>query len=51
MTVIAIKKIKDTYGLQLISWQGDPCVPRLYKWDGLDCTDTDTYIAPRITSL
>ncbi|CAD5325012.1 unnamed protein product [Arabidopsis thaliana] len=49
--VIAIKKIKDTYGLQLISWQGDPCVPRLYKWDGLDCTDTDTYIAPRITSL
>ncbi|XP_010425884.1 PREDICTED: putative receptor-like protein kinase At3g46340 [Camelina sativa] len=49
--VVAIKKIKATYGLSRISWQGDPCVPRAFLWDGLYCSDSNTSIPPRITSL
>ncbi|CAA7036745.1 unnamed protein product [Microthlaspi erraticum] len=50
--VIAIKNIRATYGVKRISWQGDPCVPRKFLWEGLNCTEsTDTYTVPRITSL
>ncbi|XP_019099845.1 PREDICTED: putative receptor-like protein kinase At3g46340 [Camelina sativa] len=49
--VIAMKNIKATYGLSRISWQGDPCVPRQFLWDGLGCTDTNVSTPPRITSL
>ncbi|XP_059458017.1 LRR receptor-like serine/threonine-protein kinase IOS1 [Corylus avellana] len=47
--VDAIAKIKSTYGIKRI-WQGDPCAPKGYSWEGLNCSyDGDT--PPRITSL
>ncbi|KAF5453074.1 hypothetical protein F2P56_028013 [Juglans regia] len=47
--VDAISKIKSTYGIKR-NWQGDPCAPKVYSWEGLDCSyDADN--APRITSL
>ncbi|KAL1221573.1 putative receptor-like protein kinase [Cardamine amara subsp. amara] len=49
--VVAIKDIKATYGLNRITWQGDPCVPQKFLWDGLDCNSTDTFTLPKITSL
>ncbi|CAN8253316.1 unnamed protein product [Cochlearia groenlandica] len=47
--VVAIRNIETAYGLSRINWQGDPCVPKEYSWDGLNCTSAD--IPPRITSL
>ncbi|CAH8297335.1 unnamed protein product [Eruca vesicaria subsp. sativa] len=47
----AIKHIAATYALNRISWQGDPCVPQQFRWDGLNCTDTDKSMPPRITTL
>ncbi|KAK7843157.1 putative leucine-rich repeat receptor-like protein kinase [Quercus suber] len=35
--VDAITKIKSTYGVKK-NWQGDPCVPQLYLWEGLNCS-------------
>ncbi|XP_041001735.1 LRR receptor-like serine/threonine-protein kinase IOS1 [Juglans microcarpa x Juglans regia] len=47
--VDAIRRIKSTYGIKR-NWQGDPCAPKNYSWEGLDCSyDGDN--APRITSL
>lgn len=43
--------IKVTYDLRKRpSWQGDPCVPKLYRWEGLDCSYPDSE-SPRIISL
>ncbi|XP_025012557.1 probable LRR receptor-like serine/threonine-protein kinase At1g51860 isoform X2 [Ricinus communis] len=47
--VNAITKIKSTYGITR-NWQGDPCSPQDYKWDGLNCTYSNT-ASPVITSL
>ncbi|KAG7594899.1 Protein kinase domain [Arabidopsis thaliana x Arabidopsis arenosa] len=49
--VVAIKNIQSTYGLSKINWQGDPCVPKLFLWDGLNCNNSDASIPPIITSL
>ncbi|CAN8321492.1 unnamed protein product [Cochlearia groenlandica] len=49
--VVAIKNIQSTYGLNRIDWQGDPCVPKHYSWDGLTCNDSDISMPPIITSL
>ncbi|KAG2308589.1 hypothetical protein Bca52824_028337 [Brassica carinata] len=50
--VVAIKSIKDTYGLiNRITWQGDPCVPQHLMWDGLNCRYKDISTPPRITYL
>nr|VDC86366.1 unnamed protein product [Brassica rapa] len=49
--VAAIKNIEAKYGLSRIDWQGDPCVPRQFLWDRLNCSNTDMSIPPRITSL
>ncbi|XP_020870263.1 probable LRR receptor-like serine/threonine-protein kinase At1g51820 isoform X2 [Arabidopsis lyrata subsp. lyrata] len=38
----AIKNVQDAYGLKRITWQGDPCVPKQYSWDGLKCNYSDT---------
>ncbi|RVW52017.1 putative leucine-rich repeat receptor-like protein kinase [Vitis vinifera] len=46
----AMKKIKSVYQVTKSSWQGDPCLPRNYSWDGLICSDNG-YNAPSITSL
>ncbi|KAI3796351.1 hypothetical protein L1987_39021 [Smallanthus sonchifolius] len=32
---------KSTYGLKR-NWQGDPCVPRDFIWDGVNCNFNDT---------
>ncbi|XP_034696437.1 senescence-induced receptor-like serine/threonine-protein kinase [Vitis riparia] len=48
--VDAIKKIKSVYKVMKSSWQGDPCIPRDYLWDGLICSDNG-YDAPSIISL
>ncbi|GJX43996.1 leucine-rich repeat transmembrane protein kinase protein, partial [Tanacetum coccineum] len=45
----AISNTKYTYGLKR-NWQGDPCVPHAYAWDGLNCSYKDT-LTPRIISL
>ncbi|XP_020870264.1 probable LRR receptor-like serine/threonine-protein kinase At1g51820 [Arabidopsis lyrata subsp. lyrata] len=49
--VSAIKNVQDTYGLSKISWQGDPCVPKQFLWDGLNCNNSDISTPPIITSL
>ncbi|KAF7843443.1 putative LRR receptor-like serine/threonine-protein kinase [Senna tora] len=33
----AIMNIKSTYGIKR-NWQGDPCNPQDYLWDGLNCS-------------
>ncbi|KAG2327491.1 hypothetical protein Bca52824_010219 [Brassica carinata] len=49
--VDAMKNIQAIYGLDMISWQGDPCVPEVLKWEGLKCSYTNKSISPRIISL
>ncbi|KAF7134797.1 hypothetical protein RHSIM_Rhsim08G0229900 [Rhododendron simsii] len=34
--VDAIRNVKSVYGVER-NWQGDPCVPREYKWENLQC--------------
>ncbi|XP_034695191.1 senescence-induced receptor-like serine/threonine-protein kinase [Vitis riparia] len=45
--VDAIKRIKSGYAVSS-NWQGDPCLPMKYQWDGLNCSQ-DT--SPSIISL
>ncbi|KAM7473296.1 hypothetical protein LguiB_020539 [Lonicera macranthoides] len=45
----AITNIKAMYSVTR-NWQGDPCAPKDYVWDGLNCT-YDGFSAPRIISL
>ncbi|KAK7255507.1 hypothetical protein RIF29_28920 [Crotalaria pallida] len=47
--VDAIINIKKAYGVDR-NWQGDPCTPRAYMWEGLNCSSDDNN-PPRITSL
>ncbi|GLT69267.1 hypothetical protein SLA2020_414290 [Shorea laevis] len=47
--VDAMAKIKSTYGIKR-NWQGDPCAPQAYSWEGLNCS-YDGSSPPRITSL
>nr|AAC33224.1 putative receptor-like protein kinase [Arabidopsis thaliana] len=49
--VAAMKDIEAFYGLKMISWQGDPCVPELLKWEDLKCSYTNKSTPPRIISL
>ncbi|XP_024009528.1 putative receptor-like protein kinase At3g46340 isoform X2 [Eutrema salsugineum] len=51
MLVLTVRNIKATYGLNRITWQGDPCVPKQFLWDGLICNIVDTSTPPTITSL
>ncbi|KAG2722803.1 hypothetical protein I3760_02G143200 [Carya illinoinensis] len=48
--VDASRKIKSTYGINR-NWQGDPCAPKEYLWEGLDCSYVADNNAARITSL
>ena len=48
MLVDAIVKVKSTYGLKK-NWQGDPCLPEEYVWEGLKCSYDDNL--PRIISF
>jgi Leucine-rich repeat (LRR) protein len=50
--VVAVKNIEAAYKLSRIRWQGDPCVPQKYAWDGLNCSNnTDVSKPPRVLSL
>lgn len=49
VSVDAIKSVKTEYRVKK-NWQGDPCVPIEYMWDGLNCTYNQDDL-PRITSL
>lgn len=49
--VIAIKNILAAYGLNRISWQGDPCVPKQFLWTGLRCNYIDLSTPPTIVAL
>ncbi|KAL1212399.1 putative LRR receptor-like serine/threonine-protein kinase [Cardamine amara subsp. amara] len=49
--VSAMMNIKKTYGLsKKKSWQGDPCSPQIYQWEGVNCLYLDSD-QPRIISL
>ncbi|XP_010500779.2 PREDICTED: probable LRR receptor-like serine/threonine-protein kinase At1g51880 [Camelina sativa] len=49
--VSAMVNIKTTYDLsKKVSWQGDPCIPQSYRWEGLNCSYPDSE-PPRIISL
>ncbi|KAJ4890979.1 Leucine-rich repeat transmembrane protein kinase protein [Raphanus sativus] len=48
--VDAMTKIKDDYRVKK-NWQGDPCVPVDYSWEGLDCISSDNITNPRVISL
>ncbi|XP_059431578.1 putative leucine-rich repeat receptor-like serine/threonine-protein kinase At2g19230 [Corylus avellana] len=45
--VEAIMEIKEFYSVTR-NWQGDPCVPSEFSWDGLNCSNDNP---PRIISL
>ncbi|KAK0598719.1 hypothetical protein LWI29_037334 [Acer saccharum] len=45
--VKAIKDIKSIYHITR-NWQGDPCLPSNFSWEGLNCSNDST---PRIISL
>ncbi|AET01560.2 LRR receptor-like kinase [Medicago truncatula] len=45
-----ITNIKNAYGVTR-NWQGDPCAPVNYMWEGLNCSTDDDNNPPRITSL
>ncbi|MCH89846.1 receptor-like protein kinase, partial [Trifolium medium] len=47
--VDAVTIIKNAYGVAR-NWQGDPCAPAKYMWEGLNCS-FDGLNPPRITSL
>ena len=35
--VDGIINVKSMYGIKR-NWQGDPCIPVAYLWDGLNCS-------------
>ncbi|KAF8084052.1 hypothetical protein N665_0736s0012 [Sinapis alba] len=49
--VAAVQNVRDTYELRRIDWQGDPCAPHLFKWEGINCSYTNASTPPRIISL
>ena len=51
MSVVAIKNIEAAYRLNIISWQGDPCLPQEYRWNYIECNYSNNSIPPRIISL
>ncbi|KAJ9692197.1 hypothetical protein PVL29_011326 [Vitis rotundifolia] len=46
--VVAVNNIRSLYGLTR-HWQGDPCLPLGFPWDGLHCSDSSD--SPTIISL
>ncbi|CAA6667502.1 unnamed protein product [Spirodela intermedia] len=48
--VEAIQEIKQLYNVTR-NWQGDPCSPKEYVWDGVGCNYYENSSPPRITSL
>ncbi|XP_031268736.1 LRR receptor-like serine/threonine-protein kinase IOS1 [Pistacia vera] len=48
--VDVIMNIKSKYGVNRSDWQGDPCAPADYLWQGLNCSYDDSN-PPRIISI
>ncbi|KAL8149813.1 hypothetical protein AgCh_006726 [Apium graveolens] len=46
----SIMDIKSVYRVRKVNWQGDPCAPQAYAWDGIGCSYNDSD-SLRITSL
>ncbi|KAK4778046.1 hypothetical protein SAY87_018233 [Trapa incisa] len=46
--ITAVNDIKKVYGIKRDSWQGDPCVPKDFIWEGLQCSYDRT---PRIVAV
>lgn len=49
ISVNAMMAIKAWYKIKR-NWMGDPCTPKAFTWDGLNCTFSGS-IPPRITTL
>ncbi|KAG9456514.1 hypothetical protein H6P81_001022 [Aristolochia fimbriata] len=47
--VDAMNNVGDAYGVKK-NWAGDPCLPKRYSWNGLDCSYVDGQ-PPRVISL
>lgn len=47
--VATITNIKSTYGVEK-NWEGDPCAPQEFIWEGLSCS-SNGFDPPRIISL
>ncbi|KAF7087510.1 hypothetical protein CFC21_090693 [Triticum aestivum] len=46
-----MKEVKNHYNLTRINWNGDPCSPREYSWEGLTCDYSKSNQNPRIVSV
>ncbi|VAI52413.1 unnamed protein product [Triticum turgidum subsp. durum] len=46
-----MKEAKNHYNLTRINWNGDPCSPREYSWEGLTCDYSKRNQNPRIVSV
>ncbi|XP_044354582.1 leucine-rich repeat receptor-like serine/threonine-protein kinase At2g14510 [Triticum aestivum] len=46
-----IKEVKTHYSLAQRNWNGDPCSPREYSWEGLTCDYSKSNQNPRIVTV
>uniref|UniRef100_A0A8I6XAS6 Protein kinase domain-containing protein n=2 Tax=Hordeum vulgare subsp. vulgare TaxID=112509 RepID=A0A8I6XAS6_HORVV len=46
-----MKEVKKHYNLARITWNGDPCSPREYSWEGLTCDYSKSNQNPRIVTV
>uniref|UniRef100_A0A8I6X1M9 non-specific serine/threonine protein kinase n=1 Tax=Hordeum vulgare subsp. vulgare TaxID=112509 RepID=A0A8I6X1M9_HORVV len=46
-----MKQVKKHYNLTRIKWNGDPCSPREYSWEGLTCDYSKSNQNPRIVEV
>uniref|UniRef100_A0A8R7TZB9 Leucine-rich repeat-containing N-terminal plant-type domain-containing protein n=1 Tax=Triticum urartu TaxID=4572 RepID=A0A8R7TZB9_TRIUA len=46
-----MKQVKAHYNLTRIDWNGDPCSPREYTWEGLTCSYSSSNKNPRIVRV
>ncbi|VAH80910.1 unnamed protein product [Triticum turgidum subsp. durum] len=46
-----MKEVKKHYNLARINWNGDPCSPREYSWEGLTCDYSKSNQNPRIVAV
>ncbi|KAJ0537788.1 putative transferase, protein kinase RLK-Pelle-LRR-I-1 family [Helianthus annuus] len=47
---VVLWSIKSTYNISTKNWQGDPCIPQEFVWDGIGCNHDDKSFT-RITFL
>ncbi|CAM0879372.1 unnamed protein product [Alopecurus aequalis] len=46
-----MKELKKLFNLTQKNWNGDPCSPREYSWEGLTCDYSNSRRNPRIVSV